>query len=309
VVISELNLFHLEGNRPPLASSGLHVPRGGQPAGTLVMLEGGLTSPIEKLRIGDRVVSYNRLPGHGAKAHLAGLKTQGRRVLDIVAFAHDGDLVRVEAQSHTGLYSPDHTFLVKIREDSLDRYAVYIMIRGITGRVGCSKLWYPSSSKEFGPAMRARQERADATWVLSDYATRREALNAERVVTGKYGLLMQIFRHPGNLDVEITQDDIDLIIDGIGDNTDRVREALNGFGRDIRHPIWTRDGSIHISTTYPFLSRGSNLLAGVMSVGVVSDTNSVEWTPVTISREPHRGLLYTLEVETHRIYVGNGIVS
>lgn len=280
-----------------------------QPAGTMVMLQGGAVAPIESLRVGNRVVSFNRNAGNSTLAHLTGLKTQGRRVLNIRSDYFEGDLVRVDLAGVASHYTPDHMCLVKMLDDPGARYVVYVQVKDVMGRVGVSQIWYPSGGKQFGPAMRARHEKADAAWMLNAYPSEREALNAERIITGRYGLLMQTFKHPGNLVSKITQDDIDLIIKGIGDNTARVEEALNASGRDIRYPIWSRRTNTHVSTEYPFLTAASNLMSSRMAMAAFNGTSQVDWVPINVTREHYAGPVYHLEVETHRLYLGNGIVS
>jgi hypothetical protein len=120
---------------------------------------------------------------------------------------------------------------------------------------------------------------------------------------------MQIFNHPGNVDVEITQADIDFINDGIGDNMDRVCAVLEAFGRNIHYPVWVKDGHTHVSTQNHFVTNLSNLMSGLMMVGIYSGTSIVEWVPVNVSRTHYKGKVYSLEVDTHSLYLANGILS
>lgn len=282
-----------------------------QPEGTMVMLEGCGEMPIEEIKVGQRVVSYNRHPGNATVARLVGLKNQGRAILKTARRPYEGDLIRVETGLQTSRYTPEHKTLVRFRDSHRDWYAVYLMIRNNVGRIGCSQLWYDSGNG-FGPALRARQEKAEKLWVLAVYPNRRLALNAERIICGRHGLLLQTFMHPGNLDSDITQSDIDEINAQIGENLPRVHEALTAFGRHFDFPLWTDTGTDHISTVYPFLSQACNLISETMEVittATVPSGTVPKWLPIFVSRESYAGFVYSLEVETHHLYVADRILT
>jgi hypothetical protein len=279
-------------------------PKQCHPPGTKIQLSRGITKNIEDIKIGDQLVSYNR------KVGFSGLNTQGTKVEDVQIFNHSGYLVRISTNGpFTHECTPNHRCMV--RWENKTGYCVYLMRKGNYFRIGTAQTWYnKKDGRDFGPSMRARQERADSMWVLEQYKTKDEALIAEKVIWTKFGLPDLIFHCSGK--ASSTQEHLDQAWKEIGENRERAASCLKYFRRDINFPLWLASYGQHIGEK-SFITQASNLIDGAMLVKVFDGTNTPTWLTAFIDYVEYNGPVIGLTVQGNgygqNLYVANGIVT
>lgn len=281
-----------------------------QPAGTLVtVIERKADSwhpeivrqvPIEDIRVGDSVVSYNLRSTCWVK---------GRAVLETRSHDYDDDLVVVEtSEGHRTRYTKNHHCLVSF-SPLRTKFAVYLMGHGDHYRVGKVRMDYSDVGN--GLASRLRQEGGDAVWILALFDTERDALIYEMGVAGRHGLPQLTFKESG---FGRTQEDIERMWEIIGSNEGRAEECLRAHGRELAYPLFTAGQEAQRTVKRPIVTEACNLMDGciVLPYDGGSSVHSVtreDWVPIVVSREPYSGPVYSLAVEGEQLYVADGLVT
>lgn len=274
------------------------------PPGTMISLEGGGLKPIEQVKIGDRVISYNR------KVGFTGTINQGSTITDARQFWFDGELVSIKMNNIPNEYqcTPEHKCLV--RWPQTKDYCLYLMQKGNQYRIGIAKTFYTKPIINFGPAMRARQENADAVWVLRSGLTKEEAQIEEKIVWTTFGLPDLIFNSSGK--ASSSQYHLDSVWASLGDNSRRAQACLRHFARDIRFPIWQKGQHTHIGRK-SFITQACNLVSGMQMLPYFNQASKSEWTEVNITSQRYTGPVYGLTVSSNgyqqNLYVAGGIVT
>jgi hypothetical protein len=271
-----------------------------QPAGTLVTLEGGKQIPIENLRKGMSVVSYDR---HSSA--FVGRVNQGRPVNRVACRLYEGQIYRISAGSKATFCTPTHKWLVRFSERSTDLWATYLMKRGDSYRVGWCQLFDKSGAFHLG--QRTRLEKADAAWILQVFDNKRDASFEEIHVSLEYQIPQVMFQEAEN-NYLYDQSSLNRFWKSQGDLTAKARNALAAYGREIDFPIYTASTERKGRTTI-FETQACNLIAGVMSVPLYNGERDPIWTPLEISREEFCGSVYSLDIDTHHKYVADGILT
>lgn len=194
------------------------------PPGTMIRITGGGIAPIEDIKVGQQVATYSTRAGRWA-----GLAEQGREVQDKIVSLFDGYLIAVTANDKCVKMTPNHKCVVRISR-TVGGCVLYLMRRDNRYRIGTSRVRYEGNS--FGPALRARQEKADAIWILDVYPNKEDAQVAEQAYSIKFGIPTNLFESWQN------QQQVDSFWNIIGDNTTNAVTILEHFGRDIKLPIW-----------------------------------------------------------------------
>ena len=280
-----------------------------QPPGTLVATDHG-DLPIEQLNPDKHELkSWDRT----SKTFIGGTGSPHAHTRRVHTFAiagrqYDGDLITIHAGDASTRVTTDHLLLARFTEDAWapGPKVVYLMRRGDWWRIGKCSVRHGNT---FGPALRMRAERADAVWVLDVFADAREALAVEAVTAANFGLPMTTFEPvtwSGARTDRRSNADIARIFDQVEDAEVKAARVLVAFGRDIRHPFWSR-GAVR-GGRITMLCRASNLLSDWMSVPVPTGRRSVEWLPAKLDRSRYKGPVYGLSVEPLQTYVADGIV-
>jgi hypothetical protein len=269
-------------------------PRQCHPAGTMVSITGGARKPIEQVVPGDSVVSYHDC--------FRGIALQGRRVLRTAHRPYVGEMLRLRAEDGESVrVTPNHKIPTRLRARGAARWALYLMESGSTSRIGCCKLMYKQG---FGPAMRARQERADRLWVLETFLDEDEARIAETVAATTFGLPEGIFYEKGALKKRL--------FEALGDNRAKRDACLRAYHRDPEFPLYTKADGKHLSR-YVYVTQACNLIEGVNEVRTFDGTrDGGGWHVVEISRVVEACTVYSLSVEPteggHRLYVADNVL-
>lgn len=272
-----------------------------QPAGTMVRTPNG-DVPIETIKPGDSVIALHR-----DKEYL-----RARKVLDVAMRQYNGELIRVSAGNKQYDATPNHKCLVKVSEDKSDWHCVYLMRRGSNFRVGKTALRRTTPNKYFGPSMRARQEHADAIWILQAFPTKEDALMYEQLIAAEFGIPTFCFYNSG--ETALPQGRLDQMWDIIGNNMDKAIKALKSFKRELEFPLWTPNSGGQIGFDRQFLIRACNLDHEMFDVPVTT-IGYIKWQKASISRTWYTGIVHSLEVEAtdsttnNGLYISNGIVT
>jgi DNA helicase-2/ATP-dependent DNA helicase PcrA len=148
--------------------------------GTLITMGDGSAKPIERVRVGDEVMSC-----HGSRdyrpASVARV-ARGERTTGIAITTRDGRRI---------VSTAEHVHFAGYRRGLTPQmHMTYLMRRRDKGfRVGTTRTYTKSQIKPVvGVAMRTRQEHADASWVVSTHATEGEARAAEAELSLVYGI-------------------------------------------------------------------------------------------------------------------------
>lgn len=254
--------------------------------------------PIEELKVGDSVVSYN-------KSDTSFIK--GRLITGITKRPYTGDLIVAETAS--GLkskYTPNHICLVNFT-DLRHKTAVYLMRRGDQFRIGKCKMNYISSS---GLCARMREEKADSVWLLDLYDTEHEAYFMEQAISGKYGIPQLMFNHEKLIRVPAAEY-LPKAWDYIGDNYNKGKTCLEDFGRLIEYPFFTKKQTNQQTIKRPVLVRACNLISGAKVIPYRESihVNKTDWETISVSREKYIGNVISLSVEKEQTYVADGITT
>ncbi|MGH9095621.1 MAG: AAA family ATPase [Acidimicrobiales bacterium] len=284
-----------------------------QPPGTMVEVVVGrdgnrwLTEerPIEQLRVGDRVVSFDVAGSH--------LHRAGRPITGISSRPFHGDLVAAKASGNVSRYTPDHRCVVKIGRAFDDRQVVYVMRRGSQYRVGRAQGRYGAG---FGPALRAAAERADAMWILSAHDTAEDAALAEATVAQRFGI--PTWTWVAATKGPMGQDSLDVFWDRVGDLTEQGAALLRAHGRDPRFPLWEprRAGGRHFMLRRTLAIRACNLMTGMEMLPATEaakrygkEIGARWWEPIEVSAEAYTGPVWSMDVADHHTYVADGLVT
>jgi superfamily I DNA/RNA helicase len=297
-----------------------------QPAGTMVSIPGEYTGSrniqvvpkqvqIENLKIGDKLVSYAT-----KKSSFTGITQQsGCVVEDIASRLYTGDLYYITVGGNTTRATDNHKWLVRFNKDAEKAHAVYLMRKGNHFRVGTAKLLHRRS---FGPGQRARDEKADAVYVLCVCPSAKLALDAERMITHVHHIPDVCFESERLLGVLSKR--LPCINNGYShdfwrmypENYEKGVELLGKFGRNIEYPLWIKGEERHIGR-YSFITQSCNLIDDVMCMKTFNGTvHGGEWSPIKISKKyVANEMVYSLRVtslhdnEHRRLYVADGIVT
>lgn len=273
-------------------------PRQCHPPGTAVYVTGYGWRSIESLKIGECVATFNQ-----HKTYAPGRLTQGRRIEHIQESQFDGELVVATADSHSVLVTPNHKVLTKF--GSKTGVVLYAMLRGKQCRLGICDLHYTSSNSS-GLASRARQEKADAAWILQIYNSRQEALVFESAYAALFGVPDLTWECSGA--ASKNPQDLAAAWEIIGNNEARLTPLLQHFGRMREFPIWQKNEAKHLGVNKSFITQACNLISG-MCLAKWRDDGRPEWRTVTVSRRKYTGPVYGLQVEPNehgdRLYWAN----
>lgn len=282
-----------------------------QPTGTLVKVlqEKGsrwqgvtlVDIPIEQIKVGDRVVGYS-------VAHSSFVNS--KRVNAVSKRKYRGPLVKVEtSDGRVSRYTPEHRCLASFKS-LRDHFAVYLMRRNKTWRIGISKLKHPIGV--VGLSARMSAEKADAVWVLETHKDRKQALLREAELSVEFGIPMMMFTAKNNS--VMTQDDLDVFWTRIGDNQAKAEQALTKFGRELRFPLVSVKMNPHeFSISRPREIQACNMISGLLVApheehGGKRNLRRSAWMPVDVSREAYNGTVHSLEVDGG-FYCADGIVT
>lgn len=307
------------------------------PAGTMIDTHEGPV-PIEE--VDGELVRYwdannNAIRGGFWGSNIKGLKAS------ISQREYTGWMISLYTESgKKQLATHDHISIVKW-DKSQDLFAIYLMRRGETWRVGKTKL-FTTDKKGIGPYVRAIGEDADAFWILETTKSNTEALLREEYYSVIYGISKSCFtvsRHQNKIKGEglyrwVTQEQLDNHHKLLGKEEIFYRLMLQELGLCVDHPFWSRTGDVglinaakemrpysrhgnNISLSAKFkVIRACNILPEVMQVAtneIQSHKNKMRlptWQKTLVNKEwVNNTIVYSLDVEKYHTYIADGIVT
>jgi DNA modification methylase len=283
-----------------------------QPAGTMVAVPGGEV-PIERLRDGDRVVSFDTYSG-ALKGLRDGVpvRTTSRQ--------YDGLIYSVSAGGRTTRATDNHEFSVRFRPDAKRNYCTYLMRRGKWWRVGHTRAY---DARQFGLKSRFHQEKAEEAWLIECFATRADAQVAEQRLAVEFGIPYTHWEVGRGFAQKNpcarTWSQIRAIYEGL--DLDKMRQnayrLLHEHGRSERFPLIAPGRtSRKLSTRVTCRIEACNLIPELMQVPVprggygCADGRLFDWTSIDcVSFSEFSGRVYSLAVEPWKHYIADGIVT
>jgi hypothetical protein len=257
--------------------------------------------PIESLRTGDSVVSFNR--------HKAGLTHPVP--VTVANRNYSGELIRVETSGLRTETTPNHRWLVKWNFTH-DVTVVYLMRRGTDYRVGWCNLF--RGGRKLRLRERARQERAEAVWVLKVCANRTEASLYESYVSTVYGITQMPFQ-PVTGAQHLSADALDRFFEMLSaadyNSSAHAAQCLAAHNLDAHFPLFTLSPNCRKEAVASAYINAVNLLPEVMSVPVPPQHyGTVEWRKLDrVERIPYCGPVYSMDVPEHHKYVQDGVIT
>jgi hypothetical protein len=291
-----------------------------QPPGTLVRRvvrygggKGGIGEyedvPIERVREGDRVVSYSMTTRRGY------VRRAGRLVTAAGQRDFQGELITVRTGTgRSSSYTPEHRCVARLDCDlSEGNFVVYMARRGSDYRIGRTTWRTRSQNNSLGVLRRAESQRADAIWILSVHESDREAALAEALTAQQWRLPTWQFSSV-NETMPLAE-----FWSKVGNNRVHAAACLRAYGRDVDLPLFER-GDGWNNTRRPLVIRATNVLAGMLMLDVdaVQPTGkgylfaydgAGGWSPVAVSRTPYEGPVYNLDVDIDHTYIADGIAT
>ncbi|WP_064442302.1 3'-5' exonuclease [Hoyosella altamirensis] len=281
-----------------------------QPPGTLVDTPAGRV-PIEDLKVGDRVVSYNQSSLRLAEG--------GSPIEGITSKPFLGELVTVQAGERLTRYTPNHHCIAYLGDVFVGKWLLYLMRKDNSFRVGITQFKHGDINRKraaSGLRGRLREEKADAIWVLDVFGNRGDALLEERYISSLCGIPDVRFQQTSTERSHFTQERLDAFWGRCGDLTLKANLLLNRYGRDIKYPIAER-GPRQLVFSRATIIRAANLLEGmsVLDVDRLREaggrgSHDGAWLQIgKIEREQYAGQVFSMTVAGNHTYVGDGIVT
>jgi hypothetical protein len=279
------------------------------PEGSIVTCEGWEDIPIEELKTGNRVMSFDR-----NKFHVHGKRSGAGKEIIVEEQDYLGDLIGVGVQNNWTRTTPDHKWPIKWEKDR-SLYIVYLMKKGSWFRVGWSRLF--DNQGGFELTTRMRTEGADAGWILSVHSKKDEASWRESYISVMYGIPLSVFHPVGNS--MQTEENIYSFLNSLDlqeQRSTRAIQCLHDHGRSIHCPLIAPYHSFINNgkrmNASPLLVQAANLIPEIMYIAVPEKEKGQQvcWEKLDqVSRKPYSGKVYSLEVEKYHTYIQNGLAT
>lgn len=274
-----------------------------QPGDAQVLTTGGYRAIADLNPATDHIVSYDR---HSQE--VVGLRDG--YAFSVASRLYRGSLLRLTTAEGTTRCTPNHRWLVRWQTRAVRYNAVYLMRRGDWWRVGWCQVF--NSEGTFHVGMRARLERADAIWILRLFDNKTDASAYESYVAARYGLPLLPFQPVAQAQY-ITTETIGRVFGDLDAHcrmTRRALRCLSDHGRDRAYPIWQRVPAYEKrGLTRVSVVAAANLFPEIMLIPSHQGGKRAAWTPFSLTREPHDGPVYSLDVDKHHLYIADGLVT
>lgn len=295
------------------------------PPGTMIRTQLGEV-PIEDLDPARHLIASWDRNAQAIRGGFVGGNIKGYR-FSMSSRKYSGLMTTIQTNDFEYKATKEHVCITRWNARSKNAYGVYMMQRGNFWRIGKAKLFY--AGKSFGPALRARTEKADRMWLLGVYDSNVEAMLAEEFYSVKFQVSKSLFINDKlsckNLDGMykwITQEQLDNHHKSLSMSQDHYERCLASLGLDIDLPIWEANRKDDLISNNLGQSRilqinASNIVSGYMDVPVIPPTQVrknfkawvTDWSNCSVSRSWYEGKVYSLTVEKHHTYFANSIAT
>lgn len=287
-------------------------PRQCQPSGTKVLTTLNGEVNIENLKVGDKLVSWDKSgkwignPDNYQSVKYAPV------VEEISKRPYRDLLYCVNSGKENSKYTYNHTCMVRFNPESWDKkYIVYLMNRetkhGIDWRIGKSKL-YSDSCKEFGLRHRLITEKGDNVWILKICKDDSEARMWEEIYSTKYGISQKCFTIGGNDNKTFGDEkNIKFLFSFVRKYVnERVDKLFLDSKKRREFPFISRnkDTQRHFSKSHMFECKACNIFGKDMQVFTKEG-----WKDFELTTEKYEGFVYSLKVSRTEMYVADSILT
>lgn len=282
-----------------------------QPAGTVVQTINGPV-PIEDLKDGDRVISYNSYSGT-----ILGMRNGGYEIKTASRY-YNGTLYGIKIGNKLTWATDNHQFSVRFNESTKNNYCTYLMRKGDRWRVGITELY---NSRGFGLKTRLRGEKGEEAWVIDVFDDKVTAQCHEQLLALKYGIPYTHWEMDRGLPKKETQrttHHVDMIYDNLDSQIqlDNARRLLVDYGRNIKYPL-IHKGNGHEAFSKRVTARinACNLIPQIMQVPIPKTyeketKENFYWGIIDeVLTKGFSGPVYSLAVEKYEHYIADGIVT
>ncbi|CAA7618922.1 ParB domain protein nuclease [Magnetospirillum sp. LM-5] len=283
-----------------------------QPAGTMVqkVIERGSGSqpariaevPIETLRAGDYVVSYN--------SYESVVRRRGRQITRFGDRQFEGFMHTISAGGRVTRATPEHRFTARLNPDASDKQVVYLMRRGDWWRVGRVALF---NSRGFGLATRLADNKAEEAWIVSVHDSAVEAQCMEQILSCRYGIPTTHWEVDSWAPERTRSPEMIASIYAslnLSALTARATLLLRDHRLERDHPFIAADDQLMFSRKATRLVRACNLHAKIMQIPRPTTGDDFEWLAVTGNdATPFSGLVYSMDVDKDLHYVADGLIT
>ena len=271
-----------------------------QPTNTMVTLEGGKQVPIQELKVGQKLVTYNK-----REARFAGLKTQGNKIIGVQKRKYNGTIFIVKTNNNITRATPEHDWFVRFNSKSTNTCVVYMMELEGKFRIGWCQLFNSQGASHL--LQRMRLEKADNIWILKVCKNRRKASLWESIISSKFGLPLIMFQPRDNCHYD--RKGIDFIFNQLGSLHRNAINCLEYFDKKIDLPFYSKGMNISRGGSRIFKISTSNIIPELMSVPVFKGKKGVTWEPIKIRKENYCGMVYSIAVENSHTYISDNIAT
>jgi DNA helicase II / ATP-dependent DNA helicase PcrA len=274
-----------------------------QPAGTIVRMTGGTVKPIEEIRVGDEVVSFDR-----NAACLVGRVRQGKKVTSVGVRQFQGTMISIGAGDKETKCTKNHKWTTRFITRDKKLWVTYLMKKGSWFQVGWCQLFTEHGMSHL--TQRTKLERAENAWILGVHHSKRKASIKESQIATIYGLPLVQFKQRTD-SRHYTDEFISEFFDGLPEKViaERANQCLEDFGRSIEFPFYTIDLQQRQARTTVFVTQACNLIPEIMAIPVDTGEREPQWMKVSIKSEYNSCEVYSLQVEKDEHYIADGLVT
>lgn len=224
-----------------------------------------------------------------------------------------GRMLTITTAASKTRVTPNHVIRTRYADAFYNKWCLYLMRRGDWWRVGiCTSAHRPYRSG--GVMGRLYTEQADDGWILGLYETRKDAMMAEAIVHGKYGMPSATFEVSSSR--QTTREDMRYIHEATKEYvSERVEQLLSDYGLLAEYPLYVRrKGSERRGMSgYAFDTAASNFMPGYMMIPTIRDdaksqVDSPVWMDAELIEEYYDGDVYSLDVPPFHYYISGGAV-
>jgi hypothetical protein len=290
-----------------------------QPYGTKVLMFGGIEKDIEDVKVGDRVVTYDRKSSSFRDTK----QLRYEKYFDVIEKIHhreiNENIVEIVSGGKNSKYTKNHICYMKFKNKE-KRWCVYLMKKDNKFKVGVCNLWSNFSQGNSGFNSRSRQEKGDFLWILEIFNNKKDAYIKEQIVSYRYGIPQLVFRNSGNI-LMISQEEIDFIYNEIPDLENRVIKCLNDHNKLYECPFYDKSKQGRTSSVYLFENYACNIFPDEMVMGIYDEINKslnrknnyetlIKWCDIEeMNIIPFSGKVVSLQVSNKQNYVADGILT
>lgn len=205
-----------------------------QPAGTKILLRGGIKKNIEDVQVGDSIVYYDQQQGYASGLMGIGSNTIHKHITAIASREYNNDflITITSSEGKQSSYTSNHRTFIKLNNIG-EKHIVYLMCdsnyKFRVGKIGLTK----GSDGLNAWRKKMKDEGCEKIWILKIFNTDHEAKVEEAKISYTYGIPQTCWQLNK---VKWTKEEIDYIYSDL--NTfNSAKQCLRKYNLDIRYPL------------------------------------------------------------------------